>query len=160
MLGPADGATVETPVLAWASVPGIGKYKVTLDKPGSSMNLTVTTAATTWTPTSEVANSLPAGPVTWWVQTVDSHGELSIVGDQRIFNLDPATTGATLVLLTPSDGADGLRMPSMTWTPYTGAEYYEVWYSVEGSGRRTSAERHSGAPVRRIHRCGRPADPG
>jgi len=160
LLGPADGATVETPVLAWASVPGIGKYKVTLDKPGSSTNLTVTTAATTWTPTSEVANSLPAGPVTWWVQTVDSHGELGIVGEQRVFDLDPATTGATLDLLTPSDGADGLRMPSMTWTPYTGAEYYEVWYSVEGSGVEHPLSGSSELPYSGFTAAGDPLTPG
>ena len=74
-------------------MPGIGKYKVTIDKPGVG-TATVTTAATSWTPTTKLANSLPAGPSTWWVQTVDSHGELGIVGEQRSFDLDPATTGA------------------------------------------------------------------
>jgi hypothetical protein len=31
LVSPADGATVENPVLVWDSVPGIGKYKVTID---------------------------------------------------------------------------------------------------------------------------------
>ena len=133
LVSPADGATVENPVLVWDSVPGIGKYKVTIDKPGGG-TATVTTAATSWTPIAKLSNSLPDGPFTWRVQTVDSYGELSIIGDERTFNLDPATTAGSVSLLTPADDAGDVVMPSMTWTPLTGAEYYEVWYSVAGSG--------------------------
>ena len=133
LVSPADGATVQNPVLVWDSVPGIGKYKVTIDKPGGG-TATVTTAATSWTPISELSNSLPDGPFTWRVQTVDSYGELSIIGDERTFTLDPATTAGSVSLLTPADDAGDVVMPSMTWTPLTGAEYYEVWYSVAGSG--------------------------
>jgi hypothetical protein len=133
LLSPDDGDTVETPVLSWDPVTGIGKYKVTIHKPGGS-TATVTTAATSWTPTSKLASSLPAGPFTWEVQTVDSYGKLGIVGDQWSFSLDPETTGGSLDQLTPADDASDIVMPSMTWTPYAGAEYYEVWYSLEGSG--------------------------
>lgn len=133
LLTPDDGATVETPVLSWDPVPGIGKYKVTIHKPGGS-TVTVTTAARSWTPTSKLASSLPAGPFTWEVQTVDSYGNLGIVGDQWSFSLEAETTGGSLDQLTPDDAASDIVMPSMTWTPYTGAEYYEVWYRLEGSG--------------------------
>jgi hypothetical protein len=156
---PADGSTVETPLLSWDSVSGIGKYKVTIVKPGGS-SVTATTAATSWTPTTKLASSLPAGAFTWTVQTVDSYGELGIVGEQRSFMLDPATTSDTLDLLTPADGATGLVMPSMTWTPLTGAEYYEVWYSVAGSGVEQRLSGSSELPYGGFTYTGDPLTPG
>ena len=159
LVSPADGATVENPVLVWDSVPGIGKYKVTIDKPGGG-TATVTTAATSWTPTSTLSNSLPDGPFTWRVQTVDSYGGLSIIGDERTFDLDPATTAGSVSLLTPADGAGDVVMPSMTWTPLTGAEYYEVWYSVAGSGVEQKLSGTAELPYGGFTYAGDPLTPG
>lgn len=133
LTAPGDGATVEVPTLRWDPVPGIGRYKVTIVKPGGS-TATTTTAATSWTPTSRLVAELPGGPFTWFVQTVDSYGELGIVGEQRTFSVDPATTGPSLTQLAPAAGASSIRMPAMSWTPVDGAEHYEVWYAVAGSG--------------------------
>jgi hypothetical protein len=156
---PADGATVETPVLTWDPVPGIGRYKVTIVKPGGS-SVSVTTAATSWTPTTKLATSLPAGSFTWSVRTVDSYGELGIVGEERTFFLDPATTSPSLTLLTPSAGAAGLVMPTMSWTPVAGAEYYEVWYGVAGSAVESALSGTSELPYAAFTFAGDPLTPG
>jgi hypothetical protein len=156
---PADGATVETPILAWDPVEGIGRYKVTVVKPGGS-SVSVTTAATSWTPTTKLATTLPAGPFTWSVQTVDSYGELGVVGGERTFSIDPPTTGVSLTVLTPAAGAADTVMPSMSWTPLDGAEYYEVWYSVEGSAVEQRLSGSSELPYAAFTYAGDPLTPG
>ncbi len=132
---PSDGATVSTPVLTWAPVDGIGKYRVTIKKSGGAMAATADTYANSYTPTGTLN---PAdGPFGWYVQTIDANGKLGLIppsGDWWHFSLTaPATTYATPDLLTPSDGASSNRMPSMTWQDVTGASYYKVFYGVDGS---------------------------
>jgi cytochrome c oxidase assembly protein Cox11 len=73
------------------------------------------------------------GPFTWHVETIDSQSNVGLIqasSSWPSFYLDAPTTGTSLSLLTPLNGASALRMPSMTWTPYTGASYYEVLYGV------------------------------
>jgi hypothetical protein len=132
LVSPGNGDTVETPALEWEAVPDIEQYKVTIEKPGGS-TVTVTTAATSWTPTTLLGSM---GPFQWYVQTVDSYGELGVVnGSPWTFSLtDPTTSPAPPTLLTPANASHSTRMPSMTWTPVDTADYYEVWYSVQGSG--------------------------
>lgn len=129
LLTPASDATVATPTLTWAAVPDIQSYKVTIVKPGGSTT-TETTLATSWTPTSSIG--IPGATFTWYVQTLDWHGKLGVIGEQRTFTLEAPQTSAEVSLLGPTDGATSVRMPSMRWTPMTDATYYEVWYSLQG----------------------------
>ena len=35
-------------------------------------------------------------------------------------------------IIAPANGASSVRMPSIQWQPYAGAEYYKVWYGPQG----------------------------
>jgi hypothetical protein len=87
----------------------------------------VTTAATSWTPTTSLGST---GPFTWWVQTVDSNGNVGIAPaeeDKWTFSLEAPEASGSITLLTPADGASSWRPPAMTWTAVTGASYYRVF---------------------------------
>jgi len=126
--GPTSGASVATPILCWSGISGAIQYRVTINKSGGSPAMSpVQTYATTYTPTTALN---PAdGPFSWHVEAQDYLGYWSTTwAAPPTFSLIAPTTDTTLDLLTPSDGAAAIRMPSMSWQPYTGATYYEVLY--------------------------------
>jgi hypothetical protein len=130
-VAPADGSTVTVPMLEWEPVDNIDQYRVTIDRP-SGADVTVTTRATSWTPTTTLGSN---GPFTWHVQTVDAYNKIGIapaIEDRWTFSLETPATGDTITLLTPANGTSTTVMPPMTWTAVTGASYYEVWYSGAG----------------------------
>ena len=126
-LAPTEGASVQRPTLRWEPLPNIERYKVTVE---GTKNTSVTTYGTSWTPTS----TMPAGPYTWRVETLDHQGRPGVIGDEGSFALTAPTLTGSPDPLTPADGSHTVRMPSMTWEAVTGATYYEVWYSISGSG--------------------------
>ena len=131
LVSPADGATVGVPMLQWAPVDNIDRYRVTIDRP-SGADVIATTRATSWTPTTSLGSN---GPFTWYVQTVDSYGKVGIAPaaeDRWSFTLEPQTAGDSITIVTPPNGTSTTVMPPMTWTALTGAAYYEVWYSGAG----------------------------
>jgi hypothetical protein len=133
-VAPADGAAVATPVLQWDAVDGIAQYKVTIQKANGSTANIEETYALSYTPPNLVAAD---GPFKWTVQTIDTNGKIGLlahVSTWRTFTLAAPTTTTELNLLTPADGGTSVRMPSMTWEPYTGADKYTVFYGVAGSG--------------------------
>ena len=136
LTSPADAATVETPVLTWATVPNVEKYIVTIKKSDQSTNVGGTPAITyglSFTPTAALI--ITDGPFYWFVQAVDGNGVTSNVpasGSWRTFNIVAPTTTTGLALLTPADLSSSVRMPSMTWEPFTGATYYKVRYGSSG----------------------------
>jgi hypothetical protein len=128
----ATGTHVKTPVLCWTAVSGAETYVVTILKHDGTQADQIETRALSWTP---LATLLPAdGPFTWNVETKDAQGNLGLIrASWPSFYLDaltPSDTDLSLTPLTPSDGASSIRMPSLTWKPYTGAAYYEVLYGV------------------------------
>jgi hypothetical protein len=134
LLAPTDGEAVTSPNLKWESVPGVSRYKVTIQK---TIGTTVTAEvnATSYTPT--VALRPSDGPFTWYVQAMDTSGRLGLaphVLDRPNFSLVAPTGTASPEPVTPDEGAAARLMPSMTWTPVTGATKYEVEYSTPGSG--------------------------
>ena len=127
--GPASGTHVQTPVLCWSAVSGAEQYRVTIERHDGTPADQIVTYGLSYTTMQTLS---PAdGPFTWNVETIDSQGHL---GPTRAswpsFYLDAPTTVTSLSLLTPLNLAHTLRMPSMTWQPYTGATYYEVLYGV------------------------------
>jgi putative cell wall-binding protein len=124
--GPADGASVETPVLCWSASSGAERYRVTINKAGGAQVAQVTTYALSYTPTMTLN---PAdGPFSWHVETLDGQSNIGLQVASKTFNLVPPVTDTSFTLLSPTPGLSSLRMPSMTWKPYTGAAYYKVRY--------------------------------
>ncbi len=129
--GPANGSTVQTPVLCWSAVSGAETYRVTILNHNGTQADAATTYGLTYTPLQTLNPA--SGPFTWHVETIDSQGDVGLTQASSTwpsFSLTTPTTDTSLSLLTPADGASALRMPSMTWTPYTGASYYEVLVGV------------------------------
>ena len=74
-------------------------------------------------------------PFQWYVTTIDGLGNASVVpssSDWFHFSLDPIATDLSFDITSPANGASSARMPKMTWDPYTGADYYKVWYGPSG----------------------------
>ena len=127
--GPADGAHVQTPVLCWSAVAGAQTYQVTILRHDGVQAAQDTTWALSYTPT--VALNPTDGPFTWNVVAIDAQGHAGLIrANWPSFYLDAPTTNTSLALLTPANLTSTVRMPSMTWMPYTGASYYEVLYGV------------------------------
>jgi hypothetical protein len=137
LLTPTAGQNVTTPVLSWTPKAGAVQYRVTILKSNKTTAVggtPFTTYATSFTPTA-VLN--PAdGPFYWYVQAIDVFGVASAApaNPTRSFTVSAPTTDTSLDLLTPADGSSSVRMPSMTWQPYTGADYYQVGYGIVGGG--------------------------
>ena len=134
---PADGSTVQVPTLTWDPVPGAAQYKVfitAVDGGSNSVN-GATTSATTYTP----RNLLTVGKTyRWWVQTVSANGRAGaslVPAAQHTFTVsaqDPAAA-ATPELTAPLDGAEVVRMPTMTWDAVAGADYYTIGFRPTGT---------------------------
>jgi hypothetical protein len=127
--GPVDGSHVQSPTLCWSAVSGAEHYRVTIRRHDNVLADQVVTDALSYT---SVRTLNPTdGPFTWNVETLDSQSHMGLIrANWPSFYLDPPTTTASFSLLTPANLAHTLRMPSMTWQPYTGASYYEVLYGV------------------------------
>jgi hypothetical protein len=130
--GPSGGAPVAIPILCWSPVSGAIQYRVTINKSNATQALQATTYATTYTPTQALN---PAdGPFSWYVQAQDAANNWGPIPlSLPTFSLTTPTTDTSLALLTPADTAAAIRMPSMSWQPYTGASYYEVFYGATPS---------------------------
>ncbi len=129
--GPASGSHVQTPVLCWSAVSGAETYRVTILRHDGTQADQAVTYGLSYTPLQALNPS--DSPFTWHVETIDSQSNVGLIqasSSWPSFYLDAPTTNTSLSLLTPLNGASALRMPSMTWTPYTGASYYEVLYGV------------------------------
>ena len=131
---PANGAAVTSPDLKWESEPGVSRYKVTILKANGTSAAALEVSANSYTPTTPLK---PVdGPFTWYVQAVDTTGRLGLaphILDRPTFTLVAPTGSASPEPVTPAEGASARLMPSMTWTPVTGATKYEVEYSTPGS---------------------------
>lgn len=134
LVSPADGATVQTPTLTWSPVDNIEKYVVTIKRANGTTVLTQQTYATSFTPTSLLSDA--DEPFSWYVTTIDGKNHNSVIpspDDWFQFSLDTVTTDTSFDITSPPDGASSVRMPKMTWDPYTGADYYKVWYGIVGT---------------------------
>ena len=134
LLTPADGATVMTPTLTWSAVDNIERYVVTIKRANGTTVVTQTTYATSFTPTGLLSEA--DEPFSWYVTTIDGKGHNSVIpstDDWFQFSLDTVTTDTSFDITSPADGASSVRMPKMTWDPYTGADYYKVWYGIVGT---------------------------
>ena len=124
-----QGDTLQAPTLCWSPVSGAEEYRVTIkDSTGTQVDQQYTYGTTY---TSIVPLNPVNSPFTWDVETYDSQSHIGLTRDPSgwgSFYLTTPATDTSLALQTPTSGASSIRMPSMTWMPYTGASYYEVLY--------------------------------
>jgi hypothetical protein len=133
-LAPADGASVEIPVLRWQPVAGAESYRVTLTAVATGAVVgTVTTHATSFSPRTALT---PGATYRWMVQTV-SNGRIGtglIPSAQPTFTVE-AMSGPTMPTpepLGPAADSESARFPTLTWGRVEGASRYRVWVRAEG----------------------------
>lgn len=132
LLGPADGASVESPVpLAWGAVPGAEGYRVWVSH-GDSAPMII---ARTTTPGTTV--SLPSGRIEWWVEAM--HPLCPIRSEERAFEVATKTScgaNAAPALVspvgTPTEPAPADTPALLTWIAAPGAIGYRVWIAERG----------------------------
>ncbi len=127
--GPHGAQLVATPVLCWSAISGAVQYQVSIDNAAGASVEQVTTYGLSFTPL--VTLNAGDGPFTWNVVSIDAGGHSGLsraTGDWPSFNVTPPAPDPTFSLLAPTDSSHSIRMPSMTWVPYTGASYYKVLY--------------------------------
>jgi hypothetical protein len=133
LLTPANNTTVQTPTFTWTAVDNVQQYRITIKDSGGATVHTAVTYATSYTPPALLDEA--DEPFQWYVTTIDGLGNPSVTpgsGSWFHFSLDPVTTDTSFDITSPANGASSVRMPKMTWDPYTGAAYYKVWYGPSG----------------------------
>ena len=134
LAAPADGATVDVPVLSWQPFVDAEQYQVTIV--GNGVNVVANTFSTSYTP--ETLDPTK-GPFSWSVVATDAKGSVSAIpiNGQRSFDLSgnaPSTGAPALTPLTPAPATPATRrFPSLTWEPQTGAKRYRVWVGTHGT---------------------------
>jgi len=142
--GPANGADTSAPVLTWdvASSNLIGRYRVTVwnelgqvVKQVDTYNTSLVGGTTVGSYAPDGLSVLPAQSLhTWKVQTIDIAGRVGPVpAGSRSFNMVAPASPVSNPNPTSPNAALGTRVPPLTWTPVTGADRYNVWYSVNGA---------------------------
>jgi hypothetical protein len=123
------GATVEVPTLRWTPQRDAVSYKVTLRNRAGTTVKSVTTYATSYTPTGTTALKAADGPFTWSVLAVAASGAPSTLTHEGSFALaapSATPTEAPLEAVT-GNGTTTTRAPALSWQPQPGAAYYEVF---------------------------------
>lgn len=132
LLGPADGATVSSPVsLSWESIPGTDGYRVWISHDDSAPMIIARTMSASAT------ISLPSGQIEWWVEAM--HPLCPLRSAERRFIVAAGTscgTNAAPTLVSPAgtftDPADAGTPTTLTWTAPAGAIGYRVWIAERG----------------------------
>lgn len=126
LLSPADGATVEVPILTWDPSDAIG-HRVTIEDVDGTVVDQAFTRGVSYTP--DVMLDAADGPFTWYVERTALSGLPTDVtawrSEERTFQVAPLVAGSSLELVGPTD-IHTLHTPSLRWTPIQGAAYYHV----------------------------------
>lgn len=146
---PTNGATVTTPVLRWNPVENISRFKVTITNTSGASGCTQSVAATVWG-TTYVPETLKRGcegPWAWTVQGIDDDNDLTRLqsqGDWPTFTtlVEPADA-ATLSPVSQTAGA-AYRPPLLDWPGVSGADGYQVYFSVADANSFTAASVRTG----------------
>ena len=140
-LTPEDGAVVDVPTLTWDEFPNTQKYKVTIYKKTGTVATSVTTYATSFTPTGSTSPLKGAdSPFTWTVQAIRRDGTQTLVPiTGPSFEVSGSTPDdpevSSLTPISPNPGAQGtVLFPSLVWEPYTEGSlaYYTLWIGQGG----------------------------
>lgn len=141
---PADGATVDVPVMRWEAVDNISRYKVTISPVTpvtGCASVSAETYNTTYVP--EALSDKCTGEMRWTVQSVEEDGQpsrLAQVANWRRFTINPPASQSSMGLVSMTS-FDGSRPPLMQWSPLTGATSYRVFISPGGANSFVAAHR-------------------
>lgn len=141
---PADGATVDVPVLSWDAVQGAEYYKVSVwDGTGSTVVSAARTYATSYVPNPAVALSAAKGPYEWsltaWgvdgvAKTLEMHQRFSVSGEAPDEGPWSGTASPLEPLSADTTTTATRRPPLLAWEPLPGAAYYRVFAGPAGTG--------------------------
>jgi len=134
---PADGASVSVPTLKWDPVVDAAKYAVyvtDVENGNQVINGTLTTG-TSYTP----RELLTVGHTyRWWVRTISGSGRQGAgltPASQNTFTVvaqdDPIA--ATPDPVSPANGSQVVRFPTLSWEPVPTATYYKIGLRPAGS---------------------------
>lgn len=132
---PVGEVATEAPVLRWAPLAGYHKYEVTLIKEGTNGTTVVeTTHSTSWSPTHHENRRMGPGWYQWSVVGVTPWGaKTPVPGRGRFQWVAPAATSDVPLDLRTDNFGQETDVPSMSWTPVTGATYYRVLVAAAGT---------------------------
>ncbi|WP_322936587.1 Ig-like domain-containing protein [Nocardioides bizhenqiangii] len=141
---PANGATVDVPVLSWSPVDNAAHYEVSLsDNTGNPVVAKTRTYATSYVPIVSTPLTAAKSPYTWRLQAIGADGVTQSLIAQRTFSISGeapdegpwAGAASPLTPLTANDpGSSSMRAPLMAWEPHPGAASYRVFAGPAGSG--------------------------
>ncbi|WP_457185341.1 Ig-like domain repeat protein [Nocardioides sp. P5_E3] len=126
---PTAGATVDVPTMSWNPMRGADTY--TLQITGPSTSFSVTTAATSFTPSRRLAE----GSYTWTIRGTTVDGQTSIIYPNS-FVVSGSTPAVAGTPLTPLSGRatdpETPSAPNLTWVPLTTADHYRIYIGAAG----------------------------
>ncbi|WP_107766387.1 Ig-like domain repeat protein [Nocardioides terrigena] len=122
ILSPAEGASVQVPVLDWEPVPGTETYEVEILKANSTILTKRQTHSTSFTPMNV---TIDGSPYRYSVRALDARGRSGeIVRGTFALSADPVDTSSPLQPV-PSPGPT-YDAPSLQWGAYPGADHYRM----------------------------------
>ncbi|WP_286168424.1 cell wall-binding repeat-containing protein [Phycicoccus sp. SLBN-51] len=143
-IAPADGGTVDVPVLRWEAVDNISRYKVTIS-PVTAVTGCISVSAETYNTTyvPETLSDKCTGEMRWTVQSVEDDGQMSRlaqVASWPRFTINPPAPQSSMGLVNMTS-FDSARPPLMQWSPLTNATSYRVFISLAGANSFVAANK-------------------
>jgi hypothetical protein len=147
---PANGATVDVPILRWEAAKNISHYKVTISPvvPVSGCaTITAVTYNTTFVPLTLSASC--TGEMAWTVQSMEEDDQLSrirLTSTWPRFTIVPPAAGASLGTVTATS-FEATRAPLLQWSRVTNAVEYHVYFSIAGANTYSQAMTKTNQPA-------------
>lgn len=131
LVAPANGATVDVPILTWDPDDAIA-HRVTIKNADGDIVDQSFTYGTSYTP--DTILDAADGPFTWYVERTALPGYPGGVtawrSEEWSFDVEPLDPGDVLELVGPTSN-HGLHTASLRWTPLAGAAYYHIVSSTQ-----------------------------
>lgn len=112
--------TDPSPTITWTPIDKAVRYEVWVDRtqgPAEYVHTNTSVASYTFD------ESIDPGNYWVWVRALSSTGVKTQWSAPYLFT----ATGGAPVITSPTDNANTVALPTITWTPVAGAESYEIW---------------------------------
>ena len=130
LTAPADNASVTSPVtFSWDAVSNATAYRIWIivdNSPSIVLDRVTKTS---------MSEAVPSGAVEWYVEALAANCP-SVFSDHRHLTVSRSTTCDARKAAVPTAPINGVQVASpvtFTWTGVTGALFYRLWISVDGS---------------------------
>lgn len=130
---PADGATVDVPVLSWSPVRGAETYAISVLQSGSTVAST-TTHALSYVPVPWGSTPLAAGSYTWTIVAKDPNGTALTPTETHNFKVSgsiPSDGSPALTAHTGNSSTTTTRAPLLSWTPVQPTGSQKITYKID-----------------------------